>query len=135
MEASVYLTICILMWGMAIFTMKLAGQGLDPMTLAVFNAAGELILGVILFSRASIGFSKHHMMGIAVGVLFVLGNMAFYKLSQTAQVSTLAPLTALHIAVPIFLGIVLLGEPVTVRKGIGVLFALLAIYFLSSSDS
>ena len=135
MEASVYLTICILMGGMAIFTMKLAGQGLDPMTLAVFNAAGQLILGVILFSRASIGFSKHHMMGIAVGVLFVLGNMAFYKLSQTAQVSTLAPLTALHIAVPILLGIVLLGEPVTVRKGIGVLFALLAIYFLSSSDS
>ena len=135
MEASVYLTICILMWGMAIFTMKLAGQGLDPMTLAVFNAAGQLILGVILFSRASIGLSKHHMMGIAVGVLFVLGNMAFYKLSQTAQVSTLAPLTALHIAVPILLGIVLLGEPVTVRKGIGVLFALLAIYFLSSSDS
>jgi transporter family protein len=135
MEASAYLTVCILMWGMAIFTMKLAGQGLDPMTLAVFNAGGQLLIGVLLFSRASLGFSKHHLLGIAVGVLFILGNMAFYKLSQTAQVSTLAPLTALHIAVPILLGIILLGEPVTIRKGVGVLFALLALYFLSSSDS
>jgi transporter family protein len=135
MEAGAYLTICILMWGMAIFTMKLAGQGLDPMTLAVFNAAGQLIIGILLFSRANIGIGKYHLMGIAVGVLFVLGNMAFYKLSQTSQVSTLAPMTALHIAVPIVLGIVLLGEPVSVRKGIGVLFALVALYLLSNSDS
>ena len=134
MSGAVYLTVCMAMWGLAVFTMKVAGQRLDPVTVAVFNIIGYLTAGVFLVSRASFGLSRYHLMGIGIGAMFVAGNMAFYKLSQTAQVSTLVPLTSLYVVIPILLGFLLLGEPLSLRKGLGILLALAAIYFLSTVD-
>ena len=87
MGAAGYLAICMLMWGLATFTMKVAGQHLDPMTVVVYNLLGYFLVGAFLLPAASYGFSRYHAMGIAIGALFVLGNMALYKLSQTVQVS------------------------------------------------
>ena len=134
MGVAFYVAVCMLMWGLAIFIMKVAGERLDPFTMVLFNVFGYLIMGLVLFSRASYGWTRFHLMGVAVGILFVLGNMAFYKLSQTTQVTTLVPMTALHVAVPILLGFLILGEPMSLRKGAGILLALAAIYLLSSVE-
>ena len=134
MGAAGYLGACMLMWGMATFTMNVAGRHLDPMTIAAFNMFGYLAVGAFLFPYASWSFTKYHAMGIAIGAMFVLGNMAFYKLSQTGQVSTLVPLTALYVALPVVLGILALGEALTLRKVLGVLLAIGAIYLLSAAE-
>ena len=134
MGAAGYLAICMLMWGLATFTMKVAGQHLDPMTVVVYNLLGYFLVGAFLLPTASYGFSRYHAMGIAIGALFVLGNMAFYKLSQTVQVSALVPLTSLYVVIPVLLGILALGEHLTPRKGIGILLAVAAIYLLSSAE-
>jgi transporter family protein len=133
MSPLVYLVICLLLWGLATFSMKLVGERLDAMTIVGFNILGSVAMGVIFMPRMSFGTSRYHVLAIAIGTMFVLGNMAFYKLSQTHSVSLLAPLTAIYIAIPVLLGVFVLGEPMTLRKGIGILLAVGAIYLLTSA--
>lgn len=135
MGAAIYLAICILMWGMAMFVMKVVGARLDPLTIAAFNMFGYLSVGVFLFPKASYGFSRYHLLSILIGAMFVIANMAFYKLSQTGQVSVLAPLTALYVVVPVILGIAFLHEPPSLRKLAGVVLALVALYLLSGVEA
>lgn len=135
MGAAGYLTVCIAMWGLATFAMKLVGSRLDPMTVAAFNMFGYLSVGAFLFPQASWGFSRYHLLSIVIGAMFVLANLAFYKLSQTEQVSTLAPLTALYVIVPVVLGMFFLGEPPTARKVIGIILGLASLYLLSGMET
>ena len=83
-------------------------------------------------TRAQWSFGWPSLVAIAIGAMYVIGNAAFYKLSQVADVSTLAPIVSLQIMIPIALGIALLGEPVTVRKAFGVLLATASIWLLST---
>lgn len=50
------------------------------------------------------------------------------------SVSVLGPVTALYIIVPAVLGVVLLGENITLRKGVGIAMAMIAIYLLASEE-
>ncbi|MBI4531265.1 MAG: EamA family transporter [Candidatus Latescibacteria bacterium] len=131
MSPLVYTLICILMWGIAVFVMKLAGTRLDPVTTVVFNMFGYVIMGSFLLPHASFTLTRAHVLAVVIGPLFIAGNMAFYKLSQANDISTIAPLTALNVVIPIILGILFLGEPLTLRKGLGILLAVGAIYLLS----
>ena len=133
MSPLVYLAICLLSWGLATFSMKLVGERLDAMTIVGFNILGSVAMGVIFMPRMSFGMTRYHVLAIAIGTMFVLGNMAFYKLSRTHSVSLLAPLTAIYIAIPVLLGVFVLGEPITLRKGVGILLAVGAIYLLTST--
>ena len=132
MGATGYLLACMLMWGLAVFGMNLAGKQLDPMTVAAFNMFGYFLVGAIVFPQASFSLTWHHAIAVVVGSMFVLGNMAFYKLSPAGDVSTLAPLTGLYVMIPVVLGLLFLGEPLTLRKGAGAVLAGVAIYLLSS---
>ncbi len=132
MTSSGYVVTCLLMWGLATFGMKIVGERLSPMTTVGFNTFGYLVVSIFLVPRMSFGTTRYHILAIAIGTMFVLGNLAFYKLSQTTQVSLLAPLTALYVAIPVLLGILVLGEPMSLRKGMGILLAAGAIYLLTS---
>lgn len=134
MTGVTYLVVCMVTWGLATFTMKVAGSRLDPMTVASYNMIGYLGVGMFIFPKAQLGFTRYHLAAVLIGALFVAGNLAFYKLSQTAQVSSLAPMTALYVAIPVLLGFLTLGEPPTLRKVVGVVLALASLYLLASSE-
>lgn len=134
MQAGFYLASCLLMWGLATYAMKVAGQRLDPFTTVVFNVIGYALTLVFILPQARLSLSLTHVLAAGIGILFVIGNLAFYKLSQTQHVSVLAPITGLYIVIPVVLGFVVLHEPLTWRKAVGILLAMSAIYLLSSSD-
>jgi transporter family protein len=121
------------MWGLGTFIMKIVGQRLDPITIVGFNIIGYLGVALFLLPRMSFSITRYHLLAISIGMMFVLGNMAFYKLARTTQITTLVPLTALYIAIPVLLGMLVLGEPMTVRKGLGILLAAGAIYLFSTT--
>lgn len=50
------------------------------------------------------------------------------------SVSVLGPVTALYIIVPAVLGVVVLGERITLRKAAGIMLAMVAIYLLASEE-
>lgn len=124
---------CILIWGIAAFLMKIAGRNLDAYTATVFTLPGYLIVTALIASKANCSFSRHHWLVMAVGALYVLGNLAFYRLCETVEISRLAPITAIYVAIPVILGCVVLREPITGQKILGILFAMVALYLLSAS--
>ena len=127
-----YAVLVMAMYGGAMFLMKLAGSRLDPFTCVSMNIIGYGFVGAIAMTRAQWSFGWPSLVAIAIGAMYVVGNAAFYKLSQVADVSTLAPIISLQIMIPIALGILLLSEPVTARKAFGVLLAVASIWLLST---
>ena len=134
MQVAVAAVLCLFFWGLATFVMKLAGSRLDPVTTVVCNAIGYLFIGLVLVPKASLAITPGHMMGVGISLLFMLGNLFFYKLAQTEQITMIAPITALYVTIPILLGFLILREPITFRKCLGIVLALMAIYLLSSSQ-
>ena len=134
MQVALAAALCLTFWGLATFVMKLAGSRLDPITTVVCNAIGYLLIGLVLAPKASLAITPAHMLGIGISLLFMLGNLFFYKLAQTEHLTVIAPITALYVTIPILLGFLVLREPLSLRKCLGILLALAAIYLLSSSQ-
>ncbi len=127
------LAVAMLCWGLAVFLPKVAGRDLSPAGVVLSNALGYVICLPLVW-RLLEPRDRHlgpaHAWGVLIGVLFVLGNLAFYRLLTTGHVSRLAPLTALYVAIPVLLGLALLGERLSLHQWAGVLLALLAGYLL-----
>jgi drug/metabolite transporter (DMT)-like permease len=134
MQEVALLGACMLAWGLATFGMKVAGSRLDPFSVFACNLIGYVAIGAFLVPRAALRVTVHHAVGVAIGITFVLGNLAFYKLAQTEHVSTLVPLTQLFVLIPVTLGVVLLHEPMTSRKLTGICLSVAAIYLLSTGE-
>jgi len=65
-------------------------------------------------------------------MLFVFSNFAFYRLSHAGEeVTILAPLTSLYVLVAVALGVLVWQEPITLRKGLGILLGVVAMILLS----
>ncbi|MDA0840105.1 MAG: EamA family transporter [Planctomycetota bacterium] len=126
--------VCFFGWGFAIFIMTIVGKALDQKTIIVCNLIGYLIANIYFVPRAKLAWTMNHGLATLVGILFVLSNLAYYKLCESgAQASVLAPLSGLYVIVPVILGILFLNEEPTIQKMGGVVLAIGAIYLLSSS--
>jgi len=134
--AVLYFSICFFGWGIAILLMTIIGKNLEHKTTLVCNLIGYLVVNVFILQKAKLGLTLHHGMAVFVGVLFVASNLAYYKLSEMGgQASVLGPLTGLYVLVPVVLGPVFLEEKLTPRAWVGIVFAVLAIYLLSSAGA
>ena len=124
---------CIGAWGLAAFLMKIAGQRLGPYTAAIFALPGYLFIGAFVAHKADYRLTLGHGAAVTIGALYMLGNMAFYKLCETTELTRLAPATALNLAIPVLLGWLLLREEFSPRKVVGVILAGAALYLLTAT--
>jgi drug/metabolite transporter (DMT)-like permease len=131
MQKALLLIGCMASYGLAAFLMKIAGKRLSPYTCAVFALPGYVLVALLIASRADYRVTWSHGLLLAIGVLYMLGNMAFYKLCQTQDVSLLAPLTNVNVVIPILLGWGLLGEELTLHRVLGIALAVAAVLLLN----
>ncbi|MFZ4694669.1 MAG: EamA family transporter [Verrucomicrobiia bacterium] len=126
---------CILAWGLAQFLMKLASQGgLSPATSILFTIFGYLAMVPFVLHKADFHLTPRYLLPVLVGICYVVGNLTFYKLCETQDVTLLAPITALNIAVPILLGWLVLREPMTFQRVAGILLAGVALWLLMAPE-
>eukprot|EP01099_Mayorella_cantabrigiensis_P005038 TRINITY_DN3923_c1_g1_i2.p1 TRINITY_DN3923_c1_g1~~TRINITY_DN3923_c1_g1_i2.p1 ORF type:complete len:141 (+),score=27.21 TRINITY_DN3923_c1_g1_i2:139-561(+) len=116
------------------------GKNLDIGTALLFNTLGMfstvLLTQIMGWEKFSMRTSWTHLWAILCGALWTLADLAYFRLSALGiQVSLLAPITSLEILVPICLGVVFLGEPMTRKKLFGIVCAFFAIYLLSHEES
>ena len=131
-----YFSICFLGWGLAIFLMTILGKDLEHRVVLVCNLVGYLIVNAFVIPKVKFGWTLNHGLAVLVGVLYVVSNLAYYKLSEMGgDASVLGPLTGLYVLVPVVLGFVFLDEAPTARKCAGVVLALAAIYLLAGSGT
>src|SRR6185312_7969775 len=110
-----YILACIAAWGAAAVLMKVTATHVGPFTSVVGNMLGSVIIATTILSRAQLALTWPTAAAVLVGMLFPLGNFAFYRLTQPGDVSRYAPVTALYVIVPIVCGVWLLGETLTGR--------------------
>lgn len=110
------------------------GQNLGPYTSLVFSLPGYIAVIAFIASKANYSLSKNHWVAMAVGVLYMISNLSYYKLCETVDVSKLAPVTAMYVVIPVILGWVLLKEPVTIQKIVGIILAGAALCLLTAHE-
>lgn len=108
-----------------------------PSTAAVFisNSVMFVLLGALLIYRgwSPLPYLSHPKTPyiLAWGVLLAVGILAYYRALELGPVSVVVPIYGLFIAVSSVIGIVVLDEDVTVRKGLSIFFAVLAVVLMS----
>jgi transporter family protein len=121
--------ITLFLWGFWSFFPKLATAYLDPRSVLVYAIVGNLLVAIGVFAALG-GKLDVHGKGITfallAGICGALGLILYIhalKLGKTAVVITL---TALYPLVGIVLSCIFLKEPITLKQGVGMVFAIIA---------
>jgi len=109
-----------------------------PSTPTVFisNFVLFVLVGAVLLVRGEspLPYLRHRYtpLVVASGVLLTIGLLTYYRALALGPVSVVVPLYGLFIVVSAFVGIVVFGEEVTLRKLAGIAFSVLAIALIST---
>jgi len=132
MKTIFWFALCISGWGVGAFLMAHLGRTLGMGTILVYNLIGYAIAIALLTRNVSLGWTGNHLLAVVTAMLFVFSNFAFYRLSHAGEeVTILAPLTSLYVLVAVVLGVLVWHEPITPRKGLGILLGVVAMILLS----
>ncbi len=122
--------VALICWGIWGFIPKITIRYINPMSALVFEVIGVIIVGLIVLSF--LGFRPEvHPKGIALailtGIIGMTGALGFLMAVKTGKVSIVAMVTAMAPIVTILLAYFLLGERISLKEGLGIVFALAAI--------
>jgi transporter family protein len=128
-------SVTFLCWGVWGFLPKITIRYVSPMSAVVFEALGVAIAGVV--GLAIVGFRPDpHPTGIVLGILTglvgMIGALGFLIALKSAKVSVVAMFAAMSPVVTILLAYFLLKEPITLREGLGMACALMALVLLAA---
>jgi transporter family protein len=108
-----------------------------PSTVATFAAASMLAGTALFFALVGrepiIGSltSSHGWYVLAAGVFLAISVLSFFQALSVGPVSVVAPIFGLFLVTSSVIGVVMLDEPMTLQRGLGILLAMLAIVLLS----
>jgi len=127
--------VCLLAWGFSRFFPKLATQYIDPKSAFIYEVSGEVLVALVML--VAVGFrpmlhSKGISFGLLAGVFGGIGVFAYLLAAQRGNVVQLVTITALYPVVTVLLGYFILGEAVSLRQGIGMALALLAVVLVAT---
>ena len=121
--------VTLILWGLWGFFPKLTTSYISPKSALVWEVAGGLLVGILVL--ATIGFRPEmHPKGILFGTLTgffgLLGALTFLFAVSKGKTSVVVTMTALYPLFVILLSYFVLHETITLKKGIGIAFALIA---------
>jgi len=125
--------ITLFLWGLYGFFGKIATKYIDPKSVVLYYSAGAALVGVFLYL---FGFRfEFHPTGstfaILTGLAGVIGSVLFIFAISKGRASIVTPLIALYPMITIALAYFILKEPVTIKQGLGIIFALGALVLFS----
>jgi uncharacterized membrane protein len=110
-----------------------AGYSADVLS---FLLSGFIAAFGIFGNAALTSFNEPHALIFAAGVIHSAANLSFllFSKSMPADASAVAPLSSLYVVLPVAVGMLALGEAVTVLKILGTVTAIAAIYLLGKAS-
>lgn len=137
MSYLLWTVVAMISYAFSFLFIKIATNDLPPftvmpiaiVTLAVGSTAVAALFGewsVVSVTSRSVLFS------LAAGVCLAGAVVGYFRALSTGPVSVVVPVFGLFLVVGAILGIVVLGEPVTVRKAVGIVLAGVAVVLLAS---
>ncbi len=122
-------------WGLWSFIPKITTKYIDPRSAIIFEVIGGIVLSIIVLSVTNFRLEIHPR-GIALagmaGLVGFVGALCFLFAVSRGPVSIIAPLSALYPILSVSLAIIFLNETVTIKHGLGIFFAVLAVVCVST---
>ncbi len=127
----IFSILALITWGFWGFFPKIALMSIDPRSAAFYEVIGGLIFGIMLLFLINFKLQTN-INGITFAMLTgfaaLLGGLFFLMaLSTQAKLSHVVIITALYPVITIILSFVILNESVTLKQGIAMILALIAI--------
>ncbi|WP_187148866.1 EamA family transporter [Candidatus Korobacter versatilis] len=130
-----YALLTVLMWGVWGVFSKLASAYSKPRQILLFQSAGVLAFAVVvlLLERFHIEWSRPGFTwSFLAGFFTFVGFLTFFAALENGKASTVVTLSALYPVVTILLSVIFLHEKVSLKEGLGIVFALVACALLAS---
>ena len=121
-----------ILWG---FLPKLAARHIGPQSAMIYQVLGGILIGIAVLINLKFkvefnipGFSY----GLAIGLLGFFGALMYLVAVSKGPLALVAPITAMYPVGAIILGLIFLGEAITIKQGFGIGLSLIAIYLIST---
>jgi transporter family protein len=132
----IFAVLSLLLYGLWGFFPKLAtDQGIEPRSILIYETIGTAAIALIVL--AFIGFKpdfngKGFSFALIAGTAGALGSLFFLLALSKGKASVVVTMTALYPLIVIVLSCFVLKEPLTLKQGIGIVFALIAMVLFST---
>lgn len=109
-----------------------------PSNVALVVANGVLfgvVAGIVAFTESTpLAYATHPKMVyvVAAGLCLTVGISAYYKALAEGPVSIVVPVFAMFIVTSSIVGVLFLDEVLTLRRGIGIVLGMVAIYLTAT---
>ena len=125
----IFALLAFIAWGFWGFFPKLALKYMDERSILVFEVVGAIVMGLIVFT--SLGFKVQAQptgitFAILSGLMGSIGGFFFLYALRKGNASVVVATTALYPLVTILLTYFFLNESITIKQGIGIILALIA---------
>ena len=122
-------------WGFWAFLPKIATRYIDPKSIIFYEVVGAIIIGLI--ALVSLDFKLQSdprgvALAVIVGALGLGGSFAYVYAIAKGPVGVIAVFTALYPILTVSLAYFILHEPITAKQAVGICFAAVAIFLLST---
>lgn len=128
-----YAYIALLGWGFWAIGSKILSKHLNTISVTFWISFWSfifMVLFIIIFKK-NLECNHHSLYALPVGFVSLIALLAFYRALATGPASVVIPLTNLYVLFPVVYGFIILKEPITLTRMLGILFALIAGILLS----
>ncbi len=135
----VYAIVCVFLYGIMQYFIKLSSAGSSPIISSMIFIAAQftvqILLGAYFISKSDLNVSFDAVKyGIAGGIVAAVATIFFFLAIQQAPLSKVVPIVNMSVVVAVVLGITLLRDVINLRVAAGIIFAIMSIYLLSNSN-
>ena len=131
----IFAILAMIVWGFWGFFPKLATNYISPKSVLVYEVIGAIIVGVAVLFLVNFKpevNAKGITFAILTGIAGTLGALFFIFAVSRGETSVVVTTTALYPLITIILTFLILKEPITIKQGVGMIFAFAAMMLLST---
>ncbi|MBI4775946.1 MAG: DMT family transporter [Deltaproteobacteria bacterium] len=121
-------------WGLWGFIPKITTRYVSPASALIYETIGVMVVGLstLVFLRFRPDPDLRGMgLGIGTGILGMIGAFCYLVAVSRGKVSVISVMTAIYPVISVALAAMVLKEPVTLKEGLGMGFALLGIFLMA----
>ncbi len=127
-------SITMVTWGIWVVLGNAASESIDPRTAAAISylVAGPLALGYIIVSDASLAITaRGGLLAGTAGLFTGIGLISMYVGLSGGSTTTVSTLGAMYFVIAAVIGMVVLGDEITITRLAGIAFAVIGVVLVT----
>jgi transporter family protein len=127
-----YALVALIGWGFWAIGSKLLTRYFNTLSTTFWISLWSIaFLTFFILFRRTLMINKYVIYTVPVSLVSLIAIVAFYKALSIGPSSVVLPLTNLYVLLPVLFGFIVLKEPVTLPRILGIIFAVLAAILLT----